>query len=101
MFDDYFDFVEDLSLLTNLPKDEKFIVLRAAEMTPGFKKIIFIVEPAKTPDGRVMEHLIEVRTRKPGEDHGPFWKTFDTIKNREGLNKIRQTLYKSKGGGYI
>jgi hypothetical protein len=101
MFDDYFDFVEDTSLLTNLPKDEKFIVLRAAEMTPGFANVIFVVDQAKTASGEVLKGLIEVRTKKPAIDHSPFWKTFDALKLRKVMNRLRQRLYKSGGGGYI
>jgi len=99
--DDYFDRAENYDLLTNLSKDEKFIVLRAAEMTPGFKDVIFVVDIAKSFNGEVLEGLVEVRTKKPGTDHGPFWDTFRALKKRRIMNRIRQRLHNSRGGGYI
>jgi len=90
--DDPFDVVENFNLLTNLSKDEKFIVLRAAKMTPGFADVIFVVDTAKTSDGKVLEGLIEVRTKKPGVDHGPFWETFRALKKHGVMNKLKQRL---------
>lgn len=87
---------EDYSLLTNLPKSEKFAILRAAEMTPGFKDVIYL-EDAYTPKGEKLEDDIAVKTRIPGRDHTAFWRTYEAIKARGNINRIRRCLLSVKG----
>lgn len=84
-------------LLTNLHKSKKFLILRAAEMTPGFKRVIYL-EDAYTLNGEKLEDYIAVKTRLPGQDHSALWSTYKALKSRSRVNKIRLALTKLKRG---
>lgn len=72
----------DKMLLTAMPAMDKFIILRAAEIS-GFKKIISVEDIG---NGYINVYTIS------NEDHGPFWNTVTEIQNRSTMNKLRRSL---------
>ena len=76
----------DEILLTAMPAEDKFIVLRAAEISK-FRKVISVKDLENGDIG--------VCTTYDG-DHSPFWNQVNYIRKRSVVNELKRRLFLAK-----
>jgi len=68
--------------LTNMEKRDKFLILRAAQMTAGFENKIVVKDEAFDSCNRLLEGCMAVFSKLGfDKDHSPFWEKFRSLQS--------------------